>query len=259
MELIDTHCHIDRSHFEDDFEGVIQRSISAGVTGLVIPGFVQAGWQRLLKLCRHHEKLHAAPGLHPCYLSEHRPSHLEELETLCQQNKLIAIGEIGLDFYHGTHNEKEQKKLFNSQLEIAERHGLPVLLHVRKAHDQVLSILRKKRPALGGIVHAFNGSYQQANQYINLGFKLGYGGTLSYNRATKIKTVASLLPLSAIVLETDAPDIPLFHRRDKINSPEFLPEILDALVSIRDESRNEIAATTTLNARAILSNSKYRV
>ena len=128
---------------------------------------------------------------------------------------------------------------------------MPVILHVRKAHDQVLAIL-KRLSIRGGIVHAFNGSRQQADHYLKMGFKLGYGGTLTYERANRIRKLASELPLTAIVLETDAPDMPLAGRRDKINSPEYLPEILDTLVSLRPESKEEIAAQTSANARQVL-------
>ncbi len=251
FEIIDTHCHMDMTELRSDFDGVLDRSMRAGVTDFVIPGYVRSGWDRILEICIQKPYLHPCLGLHPAYLDKHRDEDIEELRELSSR-ELVAIGEIGLDFQKGRKCEREQQELFEQQLFIAEESSLPVLLHVRKGHDQVLATLRRKRFNNGGIVHGFNGSRQQADHYVKLGFKLGYGGTLTYDRARRIRKLAAELPLTSIVLETDAPDMSLAGRRGEINSPEYLPEILDTLVSLRPETKEEIAAQTTTNARLIL-------
>ncbi len=251
-QIIDTHCHLDLEQFQDDLDGLIERSRRGGVSDFVIPGYIGSGWNRILTLCTKRPFLHPALGLHPVYLDNHQPGDVAQLRELARREKLVAIGEIGLDFQKGMERYKEQQELFEQQLAIADDADLPVLLHVRKAHDQVLATLRRSHFSKGGIVHAFNGSRQQADHYIKLGFKLGYGGTLTYDRAKRIRRLAAQLSLNSIVLETDAPDIPLAGRRGYANSPEYLPEILDVLASLRPESKQEIAAQTTINARQVL-------
>jgi TatD DNase family protein len=252
MELIDTHCHLDIKAFAQEFKILLARAVNSGVEGIVLPGVDQEGWGRMLDLCRDAKRLFAAPGLHPMYLSLHRPHHLEELTVLTSQETLVAIGEIGLDYYIEDADRDAQQRLVEHQLQIARHAHLPVLLHVRKAHDRVLATLRAKRFSHGGIVHAYNGSYQQATEYIKLGFAISMCGTLTYERAKKIRAIAARLPREAIVLETDAPDIPLAGRRGENNLPEYLPEILEVLANIRNEDPQDTACYTTANAKRIL-------
>jgi TatD DNase family protein len=186
------------------------------------------------------------------YLSLHRPGHLEELEELTRTADPVAIGEIGLDYYIEGSDRAAQQELFEKQLEIAAGAHLPILLHVRKAHDQVMRTLRTKRFSHGGIVHAFSGSAEQARQYIKFGFGIGLCGTLTYDRARRIRAIAAELPQEVIVLETDAPDIPLANHRGENNCPEYLPEILQILAKLRNEPPEETARTTTANAERLL-------
>jgi len=252
MELIDTHCHIDIKQFEERFEILLQNARKAGVQKMILPGVDQDGWGRIMTLCRRDEGLFAAPGLHPLYMAHHSPHHLEELENLAAGGEIVAIGEIGLDYHVPDFNREMQQQLFEQQLKIATIAGLPVLLHVRKAHDQVLATLRRKRFPHGGIVHAFNGSLQQAEQYVNLGFVISICGTITYDRARKIRKTATELPPEALVIETDAPDIPLAGRRNTDNLPEYLPEVLSALASLRSDSIEHVARLTTANAKRVL-------
>jgi TatD DNase family protein len=249
--IIDTHCHMDMVQFQPDLDAVLDRSLRAGVTDFIIPGYVRSGWDRILEICMQKRCLHPSLGLHPAYCDFHQNEDVLKLRELSDRG-LVAIGEIGLDFQQGHEREREQQHLFEQQLSIASEVDLPVLLHVRKGHDQVLVTLKHKQFKNGGIVHAFNGSRQQADHYIKMGFKLGYGGTLTYDRAKRIRKLAAELPLTSIVLETDAPDMPLAGRRGVINSPEYLPEILDTLASLRSESKDEIAIQTSANARQVL-------
>ena len=255
MELIDTHCHLDLEKHFQHFEGAFTRAKAAGVCKIVLPGVTQEGWGRLMELCNHERGIFAAPGLHPLYLSQHRPHHLEELEELTHgggPNGPVALGEIGLDYYVETIDRQDQQQLFERQLQIAAAAKLPVLLHVRKAHDQVLATLRRKHFSHGGIVHAFSGSFQQACHYIKLGFAIGVCGTITYDRARRIRKVALQLPKESLVLETDAPDIPPADHRNESNHPEFLPEVLEALANLRGEPKELVANYTSGNAKRIL-------
>lgn len=252
MELIDTHCHIDVEEFAADRAQVLSRARAAGVTRQVVPAIHQPGWEFLRALCRWEADLLPALGMHPIYLDIHRPEHLTELRELLAGERPVAVGEIGLDYFVEGLDQAAQQALFEAQLRLAEEFALPVLLHVRKAHDQVLATLRRLKFAQGGIAHAFSGSRQQAEQYLELGFKLGFGGTLTYERSSRIRSLAAELPLEAIVLETDAPDIVTAAHRGERNSPEYLPEVLTALAGVRGADAAALAAATTANARAVL-------
>lgn len=252
MELIDTHCHLDLARFSDNLTEIVVRAKAAGVTRFVLPGVYHAGWDRLMSLCNENEGFFAAPGLHPMYLSHHNPHDLEVLAGLAGRGGLTAIGEIGLDYYKEHLDREIQQQLFEQQLEIGKRVQLPVLLHARKAHDQVLATLRRKKFSHGGIVHAFNGSYQQACHYIKLGFGIGIGGTITYDRALKIRKIASELPQQSLVLETDSPDIPVASHKGEDNFPEYLPEILSSLATLRNEETEITANYTSANSKRIL-------
>jgi TatD DNase family protein len=251
MELIDTHCHLDVAAFDDDRDHVLRRCRAAGVSRLLIPAVDAAGWDHLLDLCRREAGLYPALGLHPVYLDRHREADLDALERRLAEQPPTAVGEIGLDYYLDGLDRRRQQALFEAQLEMARNAGLPVILHVRKAHDQVLSTLRRI-PVAGGIAHAFNGSVQQAGHYIDLGFKLGFGGMLTFERSNKLRRLARELPLEALVLETDAPDLPPAAHRGGRNSPEYLPECLAALAAARAMEPDDLAAQTTRNAVAVL-------
>lgn len=251
MHLIDTHCHIDVEEFDADRATVIARAKAAGIVGMVVPGIHMAGMAGLVELCAQDDTLYPALGLHPVYLEQHRPEDLNALAALVEQVRPVAIGEIGLDYYVKDLDPRRQQALFEAQLAIARDAGLPVVLHIRKAYDQVLATLRRMR-ITRGIAHAFSGSLQQARQFIDQGLKLGFGGTVTYEGSTKIRRLARELPLDAIVLETDAPDIPTARHRGERNSPEYLPEVLHALAEVRSEDPAHIAAATTTNARSLL-------
>lgn len=252
MEIIDTHCHIDIRAFEERFDNLLKNARLAGVQKMILPGVDRDGWERIMSICRREVGLFAAPGLHPMYLAQHRPQDLYELEALVRDAQVAAIGEIGLDYHVEGLDRNIQQQLFEEQLAIAASACLPVLLHVRKAHDQVLATLRRKRFGHGGIVHAFNGSLQQARQFIDLGFVISVCGTITYDRARRIRKIAAVLPAEALVVETDAPDIPLAGHRGEDNRPEYLPEVLAVLATLRGESPERTAQYTTANAKRVL-------
>lgn len=251
MELFDSHCHIDVADFDADRGDVLARTRAAGVGEMLVPAVEASTWDKLLALCRAEPGLYAALGLHPVYADQHHDEHLALLARHLKEHPPRAVGEIGLDYFVPGLDRARQQVLFEGQLRLAREAQLPVILHVRKSHDQILATLRRIR-VVGGIAHAFNGSLQQAQQFIELGFKLGFGGTLTYDRALKIRALARALPLESLVLETDAPDIPLATHRGERNSPEYLPECLAALAAVRNEDPTLLAAATTRNARAVL-------
>ena len=251
MELIDSHCHLDVSDFDADRQAVLQRARHNGVDGIVVPGIDAAGWEPLWQLCCSEPGLYPAFGLHPVFQQQHTTNDLSALQALLHGQRPVAVGEIGLDFHVEGLDRAAQQSLFETQLVLARDAGLPVILHVRKSHDQVLATLKRVR-VCGGICHAFNGSLQQASLYNDLGFMFGFGGMLTYERSTRLRALAKALPLDSLVLETDAPDMTVAQHHGERNSPEYLPYCLAALAEVRDESAEELARITTANAREVL-------
>lgn len=249
--LIDTHSHIDVEDFAADRDQVIARARAAGVLAQVVPAVVAPGWDHLLQVCADYPGLYPALGMHPVYLEIHRPEHVTALAERVASARPIAIGEIGLDYFIDSPDKAAQQALLEDQLRIARDHDLPVILHVRKSIDQVLATLRRIR-VVGGIAHAFNGSRQQAEQFMALGFKLGFGGVATFDRAQKIRQLVRELPIEGLVLETDAPDLPPAWHKGERNSPEYLPDILQVIAQLRGESPETVAAKTTANAREVL-------
>ena len=252
MELVDTHCHLDIEAFDADRGQVLERARERGVRRLLVPAVDATHWDGLLQLCGSDNYLYPALGLHPVFLQTHTSADIASLESAVEKYRPIAVGEIGLDYFVHELDRANQQTLFEAQLEIARKASLPIILHVRKAHDQVLSTLRRI-PVRGGTVHAFNGSLQQAQQYIDMGFKLGFGGMLTYTRSRKIRQLAADLPVDALVLETDAPDMTVSAHQGERNSPEYLPDCLQALAEVRNAEPDELARQTTRNACSVFS------
>lgn len=245
--LVDTHCHLDAAEFDADRDAIVKAARSKGVGSIVIPAVEAANFIQVADICRRYPHCVAAYGIHPLYVNRAVPEALSALRRTIVTESPIAVGEIGLDFFEEGYDEAKQTDYFVEQLRIAREYDLPVILHVRRAIDTILKHLRQIR-VRGGIAHAFNGSRQQAGTFLDLGFKLGFGGAMTYDRASRIRELARSLPLSSIVLETDAPDIPpswLQHRR---NSPAELQQIGKTLASLRGISYATVATATTLNA-----------
>ena len=251
VKIIDSHCHLDFPAFDRDRDAVLDACRRAGIELVVVPGVKAASWDRLLEVTGAHDAMMIpALGLHPMFLDSHGDDDLDRLRRYIARHRPYAVGEVGLDYHLRDLDRGRQCFFFEAQLEIAGQSGLPVILHVRKAHDEVLGFLRRARVP-GGIVHAFNGSLQQAGQYLDLGFKLGFGGAVTYPRAKRLRRLAQQLPLHAIVLETDAPDMAPASRRGRRNSPACLPEVLDTLTGLRRESRVVIAEQTRRNTHRV--------
>ncbi|MDD5176468.1 MAG: TatD family hydrolase [Sterolibacterium sp.] len=249
--LIDTHCHLDAAEFDADRDEVTAAAILAGVSRIVIPAVERANFGAVAAVCRDYPACVPAYGIHPMCVDQASKEDLVALKEILTCEAVAAIGEIGLDFFVPERDEKLQAFYFEAQLKIARELDLPVLLHVRRAVDDILKHLRRVR-VCGGIAHAFNGSRQQAEEFIKLGFKLGFGGAMTYPRALRIRELAATLPLEAIVLETDAPDIQPQWLEHGHNTPAELPRIAAVLAELRGISIGEVARTTTANAIAAL-------
>lgn len=249
--LIDTHCHLDAAEFDADRETVAQAARQSNVSIIVVPAVERANFGAVASVCREHPGCVAAYGIHPLYVAKAHEEDLQVLRDTVVREQPVAVGEIGLDRFVAERDDTQQLHYFVEQLNIAKAADLPVLLHVRRAIDQILQQLRRVK-VCGGIAHAFNGSSQQAEEFIKLGFKLGFGGAMTFPRAHRIRKLAATLPLDAIVLETDAPDISPEWKVGARNTPDQLPRIAQTLALLRGVPLSVIAEATTANAVAVL-------
>ncbi|MBU1424693.1 MAG: TatD family hydrolase [Gammaproteobacteria bacterium] len=250
--FIDTHCHLDAAEFGDKQANIVRDAAAVGVTRIVVPSVASSNFKTVRDLCKQYPGCSPAYGIHPMYTDTAVPRHLDELRDYLKQHKPVAVGEIGLDFFIPHYDRTRQEHFFVEQLKLARDFDLPVLLHIRRAQDTILKHLRQIR-VNSGIAHAFNGSRQQAEEFIKLGFKLGFGGAMTYSRATKLRELAATLPPDSIVLETDAPDIPPdFLEKGLPNEPKYLPRIAQTLADLRGLSLEEVEQITTENSIAVM-------
>lgn len=267
---IDTHCHLDAPEFDPDRDVVRQHAAAQGVAHCVIPAVERSNWDTVRTLAHRHADSYAL-GIHPLYTGRAQDSDLQALATALDHHhadpRLVAMGEIGLDYFVPGLDPARQEQFYRAQLQLARRFDLPVIVHVRRSADKLLKGLRDV-PVQGGIAHAFNGSLQQAQAFIALGFKLGFGGAVTYERALQLRRLAAELPPEALVLETDAPDIPphwlyttAAHREQGQpqgrNSPAELPRIAAVVAQLRGQSLPALSEMTTANARAALPRLKH--
>jgi TatD DNase family protein len=250
--LIDTHCHLDAAEFNADRVQVINEAAKHGVAIIVIPAIARQNFDTVIELGRQHANCVYALGIHPLFVDQASEEDLVTLERYVVDHVPMAIGEIGLDYFITKDNRDRQIHFFTEQLKIAKRHQLPVLLHVRRSVDDVLKYVRRFQ-INSGIAHAFNGSQQQAEQFIAMGFKLGFGGAMTYTRALRIRELARVLPLESIVLETDSPDIPPEWIGQKgRNTPLELNRIAEVLADIRGGNVAQVIDITSANAIKVL-------
>jgi len=249
--LIDSHSHIDASEFDTDRAQVLQRARAAGVTRQIVPAVTCDTFAKLRGVCAEHTGLHPAYGLHPTFLQHHRPQHLQELARWLEREKPLALGECGLDFYIEGLDRDAQHLYFDRQLELAREFDLPVIIHGRRAFDEVTAAVRRVG-ALRGVVHSFAGSREQAQQLWKLGFFIGIGGPVTYERAHRLRKIVSHMPLEFLLLETDAPDQPLHGHQGTRNEPALLHDVCTTVASLRGEDPQRIAAATTANCERLL-------
>jgi len=251
MQLIDSHSHIDFTEFDHDRSEAIARAEKAGISQIIVSSTTAERWLLVNNVVENYPSIcHAAYGLHPMFMQDHKAEDLDRLKSWLKNNKAVAVGEIGLDFFIDDPEEDAQISLFVSQLEIATELNLPVIIHARKSLDIVLKHLRLF-PGIRGSVHSFSGSGQQAQQLIDMGFYLGFGGPITYTRATKLRKLLIDLPLDALLIETDSPDQPDYQHHGQRNEPAYLLIVAQAIAELRNVDIGLIAEATSKNARAL--------
>jgi TatD DNase family protein len=250
MQLIDSHCHLDDDRFDARRAAVLRDAADAGIERIVVPATTAARWEKLRRVCAQRAGLFPAYGLHPWFCGEHRREHLDRLDAWLAREKPVALGECGLDFYHSRNEADWQTELFTAQLELARDHRLPVIVHARKALDEVIALLRRHRDCRG-VLHSFVGSEQQARQLYDLGFRIGIAASVSFERARKLRAVVTSMPDDALLLESDAPDQPGAGHRGELNQPAFIVEHLRVMAELRDTDADSLAATLNRNAETL--------
>ena len=245
--LIDSHCHLDAAEFDTDRAAVVARARAAGVRAQVLPAVSAASWPGLRAVCASAPGLYPAYGLHPMYLEAHRDAHLDDLREWIERERPVAVGECGLDFFVDGLDAARQQVFFDGQLRLARDFDLPLIVHARRAVDQVLASIRRFAP-LRGVVHSFSGSEDQAKRLVEAGFLLGLGGPVTYERAQRLRRIATSLPLEALLLETDAPDQPDAEIRGQRNEPARLPVVCTLIAGLRGTAPEALADATTRNA-----------
>lgn len=250
--MIDSHCHIDLEAFDSDRDIVLQRAFQEGITRLLVLGLHNKQFDLLLALKRQYEQVDIALGLHPFFLHP-----LNQLQTQCMQDEFaklasqhahhyIAFGEMGLDASIDL-DMRYQQEILSFQLSLAVTYHKPVILHHRQSHNLLIRLLKQARYQGGGILHAFSGSYQEALAYIDMGFLLGIGGTITYPRAKKTREAIRQIPLDKLLLETDSPDMPIAGFQGLRNEPSRLTLVRNALSELKGVTPQEVEAKTSLN------------
>lgn len=250
MRLIDSHCHFDAAEFDADRAAAYARATVAGIAAQIVPAVDAAAWAKLKHVCTNHTALYPAYGLHPMYLAEHRPWHLLQLREWIEREKPVAIGECGLDFFIENLDPQLQQHYFDAQLRLAREFNLPVIVHARRAVDAVIASIRRVG-GLRGVVHSFSGSQEQAAQLHKLGFLLGIGGPITYERANRLRKLVASMPLEQLLLETDSPDQPGSAHRGQRNEPAYLLEVLHVVAQLRGVTLEAIAEATAQNAERL--------
>jgi TatD DNase family protein len=249
-KLVDSHAHLDDDAFAPDRDAVLERARQAGVEAMVIPAVDTASWPRIKALCAGHAELHPAYGLHPGFLEHLAPTNVDALSSWLNEHRPVAVGEIGLDFHLDALDRDMQRHYFTRQLQLAREHDLPVIVHARGALEEVTLTLRRCG-GLRGVVHSFSGSEQQARQLWDLGFHLGIGGPVTYERAQRLRRIVTQMPIEYLLLESDAPDQPDAAHRGQRNEPARIAGILDCIAALRGEPIGDVATATSANARRL--------
>ena len=248
--LIDSHVHTDHERLSPDIDAVLAAARRANVVAQVVPAISHRLWPRVKSLCDAEADLFACYGLHPCFHDEHTDAHLEELPRWLGRERPVAVGECGLDYFIAGADKARQQRLFGAQLALAREFDLPVVVHARRAVEDVIRMVRASGH-YRGLVHSFNGSYQQATRLIDLGYRLSFGGAVTYERARRLRELLGRLPLDALLLETDAPDQSDARHVGRRNEPAWLVDVWRSISGLREEDADRVARATTANAIAL--------
>ncbi|WP_105169155.1 TatD family hydrolase [Pseudoalteromonas sp. T1lg23B] len=251
MEFIDSHCHLDFAEFKSDLERQMAHAQVLGVRYFIVPGITVSQSESLLAFSKRYPQCRISAGLHPYFIDQHTDEAVRRFMTFARENKqhLVAIGECGID---GTCPQLHwQQAIFAEHIKLSNALQLPLIVHHRQSHHLIAQAFKQTPPEFGGVIHAFSGSLQQAEYYLKQGFKLGVGGTISYERASKTRQVCSQVPLDSLLLETDAPSMPLSGHQGKVNEPKRLLDVFACLCQLRSESPKEIAQQLYLSSRTL--------
>ncbi|MCZ2855949.1 MAG: TatD family hydrolase [Candidatus Bathyarchaeota archaeon] len=249
--FVDTHAHLQWASFDKDREHVISRARKVGVEHLVNIGFDVDGCRKGIELAEKHKGFYATVGIHPHNASQLNQNVLDKLRKLCEETKVVAIGEIGLDYYRNLSSREAQKKAFTAQLLLAEELELPVVIHDREAHRDILEILSEFFGKISGVMHCFSGSREMAEQCVKSRFYISIAGPVTFPNAHKLREIAKWTDLNRILLETDSPWLAPQDVRGKRNEPAFLLSIAKKIAELRGITLDELAETTTRNAKEV--------
>lgn len=250
--MIDSHCHLNFPAFDQDRGAIIDNCLAKGISQFLVPATESLSFTDIVNLSAQYPSIYFALGLHPYFLTSNVSVELDalaqevDIQIGMQNQKLLAIGETGLDYVVGVSREK-QIDTFIRHLDIAESVNLPVILHHRKSHNDIIRIVKEKAYQNGGVIHAFSGSEQQAREYVELGFKLGIGGGITYPRANKTKLAIKAIGIEHLLLETDSPDMPMHGRQGQRNSPEYLSDVVSVLCEMFQLTKLEVEQKTNQN------------
>ena len=247
--LVDTHAHLQWASFDRDREEVIRRAREAGVENIVNIGFDVEGGKKAIELAEKHAGVSATVGIHPHNASQLNQDVLNVLRKLSENPKVVAIGEIGLDYYRNLSPRESQKKAFEAQLSLAEELRLPVVIHDRNAHADILEILSRLKGKMKIIMHCFSGSREMAEQCLRYGFYISFAGPVTFPNARRLHEAAKMIDVNKILLETDSPWLAPQEVRGKRNEPAFLPFIAKKMADLKGISMDKLAEATTKNAR----------
>lgn len=251
--LIDTHTHIDLENFKDRFDNVMKTAEEYGVKKVVIPGVEPKGFARILELCEKYESVYGAVGVHPEDVNSFDEKAEDAIREYLKHPKIVAVGEIGLDYYWDKSQIDLQKEIFEKQINIAKEFNKPILVHDREAHQDTFDILKKtKANEVGVVMHCFSGSPEYAMECVREGFYIALGGVVTFKNAKKAKEVAQVVPLERLLLETDAPYMAPVPFRGKENEPAYVKLVAEEIANLRGISFNEVATATTENANKLL-------
>lgn len=248
--VVDSHVHLDHAAFTDDRAQVVARARACGVDALIVPAVDRDGWTGIRRLCATNDSVFAAYGLHPLFVARHVPADVQALDAWLDGGDAVAVGEIGLDFQAQAPDRDVQRLFFQAQLQLARERDLPVIVHARGALEEVILTLRASG-GLRGVVHSFSGSQEQAWRLWDMGFCLGIGGPVTYDRAQRLRRIVATMPVEFLLLESDAPDQPDAGIRGQRNEPARVAAIAECIAGLRGEPLSALAAATTANARRL--------
>jgi TatD DNase family protein len=252
IRLIDSHAHLNDNRFKQDLKQVLERSAAAGLEAIINVGFDLASSERATSLAASHPLVYAAVGIHPHDAARQPAGYLLTLRQLAKRSKVVAIGEMGLDFYRNLSPPAVQNRVFREQIRAARELELPIIVHDRDAHRQVLSVLKEERAGdVGGVLHCFSGDTEFAESCLKLGFYISIAGPITYKQQGNLAAVARMVPLDRLLIETDAPYLTPEPHRGKRNEPAYVRHTAEQIALVRGEELELIAAATTENARRL--------